>query len=243
MTKDPVCGTFVVPGKALSLTAGGATQWFCSERCRAEFASRLMTSPSRRPAPESSRSGRRLWQQGFVASNDGNISVRLDGDRVLTTPKSVSKGFMTPEMLVVTDLVGRKVVGRARRLVRAEDASRGLRPAARRRRRGARPSGHRDRLRRGRRAAHPRRAGRGDHDARRHPDRRVRHALDGRTAGGDPRLHQVARRVAARQPRRARRRRPTSSPPTTGWRRSSTSPRSAWWRGCSAASTCSRARR
>lgn len=40
MTKDPVCGTFVVPGKALSLSAGGATHWFCSERCRAEFARR-----------------------------------------------------------------------------------------------------------------------------------------------------------------------------------------------------------
>ena len=40
MTKDPVCGTFVVPGKALSLSAGGATHWFCSERCRAEFAAR-----------------------------------------------------------------------------------------------------------------------------------------------------------------------------------------------------------
>jgi YHS domain-containing protein len=40
MIKDPVCGTFVVPGKALSLTAGGATHWFCSERCRNEYASR-----------------------------------------------------------------------------------------------------------------------------------------------------------------------------------------------------------
>ncbi len=40
MTQDPVCGTFVVPGKALSLTAGGATHWFCSERCRAEYAGR-----------------------------------------------------------------------------------------------------------------------------------------------------------------------------------------------------------
>ena len=40
MAKDPVCGTFVVPGKALSLSAGGATHWFCSERCRAEFARR-----------------------------------------------------------------------------------------------------------------------------------------------------------------------------------------------------------
>jgi L-fuculose-phosphate aldolase len=55
--------------------------------------------------------GRRLWQQGFVASNDGNISVRVGPDRVLTTPKSVSKGFMTPEMMVVTDLGGHKVSG------------------------------------------------------------------------------------------------------------------------------------
>ncbi len=55
--------------------------------------------------------GRRLWQQGFVAANDGNISVRLAGDRVLTTPKSVSKGFMTPDMLVVTDLGGGKLTG------------------------------------------------------------------------------------------------------------------------------------
>ena len=40
MAKDPVCGTFVVPGKALSTTAGGATLWFCSEHCRDEFARR-----------------------------------------------------------------------------------------------------------------------------------------------------------------------------------------------------------
>ncbi len=40
MVKDPVCGTFVVPGKALSATAAGATEWFCSEQCRAAFARR-----------------------------------------------------------------------------------------------------------------------------------------------------------------------------------------------------------
>lgn len=40
MTKDPVCGTFVVPGKALSATADGATVWFCSEQCRETFARR-----------------------------------------------------------------------------------------------------------------------------------------------------------------------------------------------------------
>lgn len=55
--------------------------------------------------------GRRLWMQGFVASNDGNISVRLAADRILTTPTGVSKGFMTPDMCVVTDLDGVKVRG------------------------------------------------------------------------------------------------------------------------------------
>jgi L-fuculose-phosphate aldolase len=55
--------------------------------------------------------GRRLWARGFVASNDGNISVRLDGDRVLTTPTGVSKGFMTTDMMVITDRAGRKISG------------------------------------------------------------------------------------------------------------------------------------
>jgi L-fuculose-phosphate aldolase len=55
--------------------------------------------------------GRRLWERGYVASNDGNISVKLDDRRLLTTPKSVSKGFMTPEMMVVTDLDGKKLAG------------------------------------------------------------------------------------------------------------------------------------
>ncbi len=55
--------------------------------------------------------GRRLHARAYVASNDGNISVRLDDDRLLTTPKGVSKGFMTPDMLVITDLEGRKAAG------------------------------------------------------------------------------------------------------------------------------------
>ena len=53
--------------------------------------------------------GRRLWARGYVASNDGNISVRLGPDRLLMTPASVSKGFMSPDMMVVTDLEGRVI--------------------------------------------------------------------------------------------------------------------------------------
>ncbi len=55
--------------------------------------------------------GRIMWTKGMVASNDGNLSVRLDADRVLCTPTGVSKGFMTPEMLAVVDLAGTPVPG------------------------------------------------------------------------------------------------------------------------------------
>jgi len=55
--------------------------------------------------------GRRMYARGYTASNDGNISVRLGDDRLLMTPKSVCKGLMTPDMMVVTDLQGRKLQG------------------------------------------------------------------------------------------------------------------------------------
>src|SRR5678816_4547262 len=55
--------------------------------------------------------GRRMYARGYTASNDGNISVRLDAGRLLMTPKSVCKGFMTPDMMCVTDLEGRKLQG------------------------------------------------------------------------------------------------------------------------------------
>ena len=55
--------------------------------------------------------GRRMYARGYTASNDGNISVRLGADRLLMTPKSVCKGFMTPDMMCVTDLDGQKIQG------------------------------------------------------------------------------------------------------------------------------------
>jgi L-fuculose-phosphate aldolase len=51
--------------------------------------------------------GRRMYARGYTASNDGNISVRLDAGRLLMTPKSVCKGFMTPDMMCITDLDGK----------------------------------------------------------------------------------------------------------------------------------------
>src|SRR5213078_2826025 len=55
--------------------------------------------------------GRRMYARGYTASNDGNISVRISPDRLLMTPKSVCKGFMTPDMMCVTDLAGKKIAG------------------------------------------------------------------------------------------------------------------------------------
>jgi L-fuculose-phosphate aldolase len=55
--------------------------------------------------------GRRMYARGYTASNDGNISARLGPDRLVMTPKSVCKGFMTPEMMCITDLEGRKIHG------------------------------------------------------------------------------------------------------------------------------------
>jgi L-fuculose-phosphate aldolase len=55
--------------------------------------------------------GRRMYARGYTASNDGNISARLDGGRLLMTPKSVCKGFMDPAMMCITDLEGKKLAG------------------------------------------------------------------------------------------------------------------------------------
>lgn len=58
--------------------------------------------------------GRRLYQRGFVAANDGNISVMTAPGVLWATPTGVSKGFMTADMLVRTDLDGTVLEGSAR---------------------------------------------------------------------------------------------------------------------------------
>jgi YHS domain-containing protein len=40
MAQDPICGTYVVPGKALELMRGRETMYFCSDKCRDEWVSR-----------------------------------------------------------------------------------------------------------------------------------------------------------------------------------------------------------
>jgi L-fuculose-phosphate aldolase len=61
------------------------------------------------------RVGQLVYQKGWVASNDGNISIRLDAGRVLCTPTGVSKGMMSSEDLIIVDLEGNKIEGKRAR--------------------------------------------------------------------------------------------------------------------------------
>ena len=51
--------------------------------------------------------GRRIYQRGMVAANDGNISVKLNDNEFLCTPTGVSKGFMTMDMICKVDAEGK----------------------------------------------------------------------------------------------------------------------------------------
>jgi L-fuculose-phosphate aldolase len=53
--------------------------------------------------------GRWLHARHFVPATDGNLSVRLDSSRILTSPTGISKGMMTPDDLVITDMTGKRL--------------------------------------------------------------------------------------------------------------------------------------
>jgi L-fuculose-phosphate aldolase len=56
--------------------------------------------------------GRRLYDRGYIAAGDGNISARIPGSPLfVATPTGVCKGYMKPEMLAVVDETGRKIQG------------------------------------------------------------------------------------------------------------------------------------
>jgi L-fuculose-phosphate aldolase len=59
--------------------------------------------------------GKLMFQKGWVAANDGNISIRLDADRILSTPTGICKGMMQPDDLIVVDPNGNKISGRRER--------------------------------------------------------------------------------------------------------------------------------
>mgnify|MGYP001512456678 CR=1 FL=1 len=48
----------------------------------------------------------KMWQLGWVAANDGNVSVRLDDGTYLATPTGMSKSFITSDKLLRIDAAG-----------------------------------------------------------------------------------------------------------------------------------------
>jgi len=56
---------------------------------------------------------RMLHQKNYLAGTDGNVSVRL-GDQVLITPSGVNKGMMEEDQVITVDLEGRLLAGTGR---------------------------------------------------------------------------------------------------------------------------------
>jgi L-fuculose-phosphate aldolase len=57
------------------------------------------------------KTGRQMYAHGFVVACEGNLSARLDRDRILVTPAGACKGFLVPGDLLVTDLSGAVLCG------------------------------------------------------------------------------------------------------------------------------------
>lgn len=55
--------------------------------------------------------GRRIYQKGFAAANDGNISIRISENEVLCTPTMISKGFISPNDICSVDMQGNQLSG------------------------------------------------------------------------------------------------------------------------------------
>jgi L-fuculose-phosphate aldolase len=58
--------------------------------------------------------GRRLYRNGYIAAMEGNASIRLGENEVLSTPAGVCKGYLTPSMIVTCDMEGKRVQGELR---------------------------------------------------------------------------------------------------------------------------------
>ncbi len=59
--------------------------------------------------------GRRIYNKGFAAANDGNITVRIGENEVLCTPTMHSKGFLKPDDISTVDMTGKQLAGRKKR--------------------------------------------------------------------------------------------------------------------------------
>lgn len=56
-----------------------------------------------------------IHQKGWVAMNDGNVSIMLDDRRILCTPTNISKGFIEEDDLIICDMEGLKIEGKRER--------------------------------------------------------------------------------------------------------------------------------
>jgi L-fuculose-phosphate aldolase len=59
--------------------------------------------------------GRRIYNKGFAAANDGNITVRVGENEVLCTPTMHSKGFLKPDDICTVDMKGTQTAGSKKR--------------------------------------------------------------------------------------------------------------------------------
>lgn len=58
--------------------------------------------------------GRRVYAHGWVASNDGNFSMRLGPNEFLVTPSGISKGSIDPSRVLMVDAQGNLIEGQGR---------------------------------------------------------------------------------------------------------------------------------
>ena len=72
----------------------------------------MPSAPLPKLKAELGATSRRLHQMGWVANHDGNVSVRLTGERLLITPTAVSKLNVDESMLLIVDLNGTVLEGR-----------------------------------------------------------------------------------------------------------------------------------
>jgi len=52
--------------------------------------------------------GRLMHQREYIDGGSGNISARLDEQRILATPSGLAKGFMEPEQLIIVNMLGER---------------------------------------------------------------------------------------------------------------------------------------
>lgn len=74
-----------------------------------------MTKTEREYREDIIRVCRLVYEKGWVAGNDGNISIRLENGCILCTPTSLSKGLVNAEDLIICDPNGNKIEGRLER--------------------------------------------------------------------------------------------------------------------------------